>query len=271
MVRGRLTGMKKVLVQAAVVSHKGNTRKNNEDNFCLDGIRMRRQRMDEGAFIKRTRRRNVQLYAVCDGMGGTEGGETASSCAVSRLSRQKSFFRLLAQKEQLAAALTELSHAVCREGEKTGQKTGTTIALALLISGKLYAANIGDSRIYRLREGRFEQISTDHSRVARMVSLGLLTKEQAQKDPERHLITQYLGMPPEHPVSPYLREPEELMQGDMYLLCSDGLTDMVEEEEIGKILKAGADAGTCAAALLKAALENGGRDNITAMVLRVLA
>ncbi|MCD7744496.1 MAG: protein phosphatase 2C domain-containing protein [Lachnospiraceae bacterium] len=258
-------------LQAVAVNHKGYVRRNNEDNFCLNGAYMKREEMDDGAFLEADSQESVQLYAVCDGMGGAECGEEASHLAVKELAAGKQLLSPMADKDELASLLRRISGEIYGTARQRGvKKSGTTIAMLLVNHGRVLFANVGDSRSYRFREGRLSQVSVDHSKVQRMISMGILTSEQARTDPDRHIITQYLGMPPEIKVSPYFAADRRLREGDICLLCSDGLTDMVEESRMEKILQKNEDLREAAGTLLKEALKNGGRDNITILLVRVL-
>lgn len=258
---------KKVIVYGAVMNHKGRVRGNNEDNFYLNGSLMQRNKMDEGALLSGSCQDKVQLYAVCDGMGGTDCGEDASYRAVSEISRKKSEHGSLMDSRKLTDTLSKISEQIRQEAKQKNQKSGTTIAMIVIKNGHVLLANVGDSRIYRLRSQRLEQVSLDHSKVQRMISLGMITPEQAKTDPGRHAITQYLGMPPEVGISPYIVT-DECLENDVYLLCSDGLTDMVENDQIEAVLKDTANPEKAVQELVKTALKNGGRDNVTVMVLR---
>lgn len=259
---------KKAAIQGAAANNKGRVRGNNEDNLYFNGVYIHREKMDQGYLASEKFRTAVQLYAVCDGMGGADAGEEASYAAVKELSDKKQEYQK-ADSKGMIELLRVLSDKIYKEAMERGQKSGTTIALMQIKGAKVTFVNIGDSRIYRLRNGVLKQISLDHSKVQRMVSMGILTPEQAKKDPARHVITQYLGMSPEVKVSPYIISDEKLEQGDAYLLCSDGLTDMVEDSQIEEILKEKGKPQEAVTELVKAALRNGGRDNITAIVLRV--
>ena len=140
----------------------------------------------------------------------------------------------------------------------------------LLQGQQVVFANVGDSRIYRFRNRTLTQISMDHSKVQRMISMGLLTPEQARKDPSRHVITQYLGMSPEVRVSPYIVTDQSLQKGDIYLLCSDGLTDMVEDTQIEAILQKEKKLSDAVKALFEEAMKNGGRDNTTIILVHIM-
>lgn len=260
----------KLLIQGVVANNKGRVRKNNEDNFYLNGVYMKREKMDEGAFLTSSSQDAVQLYAVCDGMGGTDCGEDASYAAVQGLSVRKNGHAEMTDAQMLTASLRTISDEIYAKAKSKGQKSGTTIVMMLVKGEKAVFANIGDSRIYRFRNKKLSQISVDHSKVQRMISMGLLTPEAAKKDPSRHVITQYLGMSDDIKVSPYIVRENELCHGDTYLLCSDGLTDMVEDRQMEEILNKHAGLQDTADALIKMALANGGRDNVTVMLLRVI-
>ncbi|MCD8012094.1 MAG: protein phosphatase 2C domain-containing protein [Lachnospiraceae bacterium] len=258
------------LLQAVVVNHKGRVRGNNEDNFCLNGIYMEREEMDDGALLETSCGDGLQLYAVCDGMGGAECGEEASYLAVKELAAGKRLFSPQADAKEVTGLLRRISEKIYAEAGWKGKKSGTTTAVMLVNRGRVLFANVGDSRIYRFREGTLTQMSLDHSKVQRMISMGILTAEQAKTDPDRHVITQYLGMPPEIKVSPYFAAERQLRRGDVCLLCSDGLTDMVEENRMEEILQENEDLPEAARRLSEEALNNGGRDNVTVLLVRAL-
>lgn len=260
---------KGISIQGAVVNNKGLVRGNNEDNFYFNGAYMHRGKMDGGAVISGTSREGVQLYAVCDGMGGTDSGEDASHRAAKELALRKQEHDRMDDPKELTVLLRGISEKINREATQKSQKSGTTIAMMLIKGKKAVLANVGDSRIYRLRDRELKQMSLDHSKVQRMISMGLLTPEKARTDPSRHVITQYLGMPTDVKVSPYIVENVDLEKGDVFVLCSDGLTDMAEDAEIEKILKQKAKPLDAAQELVKTALRHGGRDNVTVMVLRI--
>lgn len=258
-----------VSIQAAAVSNKGCIRRNNEDNFCLNGTFMQLDKMDEGAFESGTFRESAQLYAVCDGMGGTDAGEKASWQAVRELALRKQEYAQITETKELTSVLRTISGKINQEAQRKGQKSGTTIAMLLVRNEHITAVNVGDSRIYLLRDHKLRQMSVDHSRVQRMISMGLLTPEQAKMDPARHVITQYLGMSSYTRFSPYFMPDIEPEENDVYLLCSDGLTDMLEDAQIETILARTERPKDAAQELVKTALEKGGRDNVTVVVLRV--
>jgi serine/threonine protein phosphatase PrpC len=230
---------------------------------------MQAGKVDEGAFLSNECRDQVQLYAVCDGMGGADSGEDASYKAVRELAHRKQEYQKWTHKEELTKVLRTISDDIYKEAAQKGQKSGTTVVMMLVAFPKVVLANVGDSRIYRFRGRKLTQVSLDHSKVQRMISMGLLTPEQAKTDPSRHVITQYLGMPSEIKVSPHIVSDITLQKGDVYVLCSDGLTDMVEDEQLEAILREKEDPREAVQALFQTAMNHGGRDNVTIMLLFV--
>ena len=260
--------MANISIEAAVCNNKGRVRGNNEDNFYLNGSYMPRNKMDEGALLSVRCMDDLQLYAVCDGMGGSDSGEEASLCAVHELSSYKSSYEQLLDPESLTIALRSISETVYREAQNRNQKSGTTIAMVLFDNDRVCVANVGDSRVYLFRNHSLKQVSLDHSKVQRLISMGLLTPEKAKTDPSRHVINQYLGMPLDIKVSPHIDQELVLSKGDCFLLCSDGLTDMVEDERIEEILDEMTDPVEAVKKLMDEAMRNGGKDNTTVMILR---
>ena len=200
------------------------------------------------------------VFAVADGMGGHLAGEVASRMAieaVQRMAREKERPGIAALREAVACAHeTILAHA---QDHIECAGMGTTLSVLWLGENYAYIAHVGDSRIYRLREGSLTQITQDHSLVEELVRAGLITREQARTHPRRNIITRALGTHGEN-------EPDllvtDVQDGDVFLLCTDGLTGMVPDDEIERTLR---DCGIEAAAdrLLALALDAGGRDNVT--------
>ena len=200
------------------------------------------------------------VFAVADGMGGHLAGEVASRMAieaVQRMARENERPGIAALREAVACAHeTILAHA---QDHIECAGMGTTLSVLWLGENYAYIAHVGDSRIYRLREGSLTQITQDHSLVEELVRAGLITREQARTHPRRNIITRALGTHGEN-------EPDllvtDVQDGDVFLLCTDGLTGMVPDDEIERTLR---DCGIEAAAdrLLALALDAGGRDNVT--------
>ena len=212
--------------------------------------------------------RRGTLLAVADGMGGYAAGEVASRTALA--ATVNAYYGDLTGSidTSLRRALTIANDAVRAEARQDSERTGmgTTIALAVICEGELLAANVGDSRVYLLRDGQLSQVSRDHSLVAALLDEGKITAEEARHHPHRNVITRSIGGQPEVEVETY--SARSLQDGDVVLICSDGLWGMVTP---GQILELTQDspAQDAADALIRAANEAGGHDNITVIVCRV--
>ena len=205
------------------------------------------------------------IFAVADGMGGHQAGEVASAMAVDavrRMARSHEKPSIAALREAVLAAHEAILARAAASSACSGM--GTTLSLLWHGGGYAYIAHVGDSRIYRLRAGRLEQITQDHSLVEEMVRSGLITAEEARVHPRRNIITRALGTQGEN--APDLLA-ADVKPGDVWLLCSDGLTGMVEDAEIERVLAA-QPLEQAADTLLRMALEAGGRDNITLILYR---
>jgi protein phosphatase len=239
----------------------GKKRANNEDAYMLND--------------------QLGLYAVADGVGGSEGGEVASRMAVETLAA--SVPDLLGDKEstppgglirtvdpafsalQLAITLSNRTIRQARAETPALSGMGTTLTSLLLRHGHAFIAHVGDSRAYLLRSGEFRQLTNDHSLVGEQVRHGVITREQARTSPYRHVITRALGIDEEVKID---LEKHPLLRGDRLLLCTDGLTEMVDDMEIGGIL-GGADPREAVRKLIDAANRAGGVDNITSVVILI--
>ena len=218
------------------------------------------------------------VFVVADGMGGHDGGEIASRIAVEELAR-------LADLEydpgRAADAVTStllacqrrlLEYAATHRGRDGGAwDGGTTTVVAMIAEGEdgpqWLLANVGDSRIYRFTHGELLRVSTDHSLVQRLVDSGRITEEQARHHPERHIVTRALGGP--EPLDPDFFD-VPLADAERVLLCSDGVTDLVRDPEIARILAENPDPREAAEQVVAAALAAGGIDNATAVVVDVV-
>ncbi len=207
------------------------------------------------------------VFAVADGMGGHEAGEVASAICVRTLA---GIAELPGGGRQASAGVVQqhLLTANARIREATGSRAGTTLAglVAVERSGAPHwlVLNIGDSRVYRFSAGTLTQISVDHSAVQEMVDAGHLTPAQAAAHPRRNVVTRALGAGEEAAADFWLLP---AAAGDRMLVCSDGLTGEVENEQIAAILAAEEDPQAAVDELIQAALRSGGRDNVTAIVI----
>lgn len=241
-------------ISYACMSHIGRRRRMNQDNFLCGGIYAKPDQPGRGRapITGSVTSAQTSLFGVFDGMGGEERGEMASYLAAKAAF---STLRSGTPRQTLEAVCQNANLDICHFIEENGLGTcGTTAAMLLLTANGVSVCNIGDSKIFRLSAGSLYQISEDHLSIA----------PYGEKAP----LSQYLGIPPEElTICPYYAELPYADQ-DKYLLCSDGLTDMVPPEDIARIL-AKFPAEQAAQILLQNALDNGGKDNVTLIVLEI--
>jgi serine/threonine protein phosphatase PrpC len=219
----------------------------------------RKRRRNEDAFVL-----EPPVFAVADGMGGAQAGEVASRLAAAAF-REFHEADQLEPEERVRAIIQEANRRIYERAHQDAQASGmgTTITAALLESGLVSLGHVGDSRAYRVREGRLEQLTEDHSLVADLMRSGRLTPEEAEAHPQRSVITRALGTDPEVDVDTFT---VEAGPGDIFLLCSDGLTSMVADEDILELIAGSGSLEEAAKALVKAANRSGGEDNITVVL-----
>lgn len=223
----------------------------------------RRRLRNEDAFVC-----EPPLFAVADGMGGARAGETAARLAAAALEEAE---RGTAGEEALVALIVEANRRIWEQAvadpSKAGMGTTVTAALVDARSGTVAIGHVGDSRAYRVRDGVLEQLTTDHSLVAELVSSGVLTQEEAERHPQRSAITRALGTEPTVDVEAFTVEAEV---GDLFLICSDGLPTMVSDEQVADAIRsAGSDPAGAAEALVAAANARGGEDNVTVVLFEL--
>ena len=226
-------------------SHRGLRRQLNEDSLVVTG----------------------NLFAVADGMGGHEAGEVASRICVETLAAGVKEVQDDLTAEDLQHLMVRADEAI---REASGARAGTTLAGVAIVREHqgLYwmVFNVGDSRVYRLSEDEFSQVSVDHSEVQEMVDRGYISQAEAQHHPRRHVITRALGTG-EAPDADFWMLP--VHDGDRLMICSDGLTTEVEDERIRQELQSRHTAQDAVDGLIGLALRGGGRDNITVVVVDV--
>jgi len=208
------------------------------------------------------------IFVVADGMGGAQAGEVASRIAISHFAEGLPGEEAEGSERRLARAVQEANaeiHALS-EADPRRAGMGTTLTAAYVGRGQVSFAHVGDSRAYRLRDGRLERITEDHSLVEELLRQGRLTEEEAEEHPQRSIITRALGPEPEVEVDTFTVAADD---GDIYLICSDGLTSMVSDGALADILREAPDISTAAGRLVAAALEAGGRDNVTVVLFRI--
>lgn len=252
-------------VSAAVRSGKGLVRKNNEDNYYLNGWYAGLEAMNEETALQQTFEQDGALFAVCDGMGGQDNGEKASYMVASQAAALAEALRT----SDFSEAMRRWSRSVNQAVVDQSDGGGSTIALAYVKAGCVHVAHIGDSRVYRLHEGQLSRMTRDHSKVQMLMDAGLITAEQARTHPQRHMITHFVGDADAGDVcQATIGRPMPAISGDRYMLCSDGVTDMLDDETLERLLQAG-NVDACAETVYQAALSAGGRDNTTLIVLEL--
>jgi protein phosphatase len=250
-------------VNVAGKTDVGCVRANNEDNFGYD--------LRYGIFV------------VCDGMGGQAAGEVASKLGVDTMLE---YFRkagrngqyeqigaavdgLSAEGKALASAIRLANQTIYETGQQETARAGmgSTIVAALVKGNALSIGNVGDSRIYLIRQDNIQQLTQDHSLVMEQVRRGYITREQAEHSEMQNIILKALGS--EQEVEPDI-EDLAVLEGDILIMCSDGLTKYVREEEIMSVVSGGPEINQACDALIQKAKERGGDDNITCLLLKMV-
>lgn len=232
----------------------GKTRSMNQDSF----------------FVSDNNSNGLNLYILADGMGGYKGGEIASKVAITAVSKfiLEKFDEIQKDKQSILNLVEDsiefANSAIYEESEQDEelQDMGTTLEVVLIYKGKVYIGHIGDSRIYRVRKNKMKKITTDHSYVEKLIQDGEITREEAYNHPKKNLLIKALGTDEEAcPDMIYT----VLNKNDVIIICSDGLTNMIREDEILEIVKEPNE--DCAEILVEEANLAGGLDNITVIVI----
>lgn len=208
------------------------------------------------------------LFIVADGMGGHKAGDYASAYTVKAIEREVEACEYTAPvrilREAISMANSEIYEKAVTEEDLLGM--GTTCVAATVIDETLYVANVGDSRLYLIDKG-ITQVTKDHSLVAEMVRVGSIAADEARLHPDKNIITRAIGAAKDVDIDFF---EVELKRGDLILMCTDGLTNMVEDEEICRIARSQKDVAQIAEELIKMANHNGGKDNIGVVVIEPL-
>jgi len=248
----------KAALEIASATHPGMVRSHNEDSIAADA--------------------GAGLAVLADGMGGYNAGEVASGIAVEYI-RTEMKKQLTARKpEEIDLQFAEkliVDHAIransaifqSAQSQPQYAGMGTTLVVALWHDNQVSVGHVGDSRLYRLRGGKLEQVTRDHSLLQEQIDSGMITKEQARYSQNKNLVTRAVGIDPdvETEVHTY-----PVQVGDIYLMCSDGLNDMVTDEDIESTLSSlAANLPLAAQQLVQQACDNGGRDNVSVILVKV--
>ena len=260
-------------VISAIACNIGKIRENNEDNFYYNGKYLYENERDIPCFYDGNSKDDLQFYAVCDGMGGEAHGEEASLIAVEVLSK---YHKKLSDRKYhsldryMDMYFSEVNSQISEVRTKYSNfRSGTTIAMVIVEDETIHIVNIGDSRVYKLKNNNLYQISEDHTPAVRAYMLGAITKDEIKTHPHRNKLTQYLGLGPDEFKIVPTRVHMKARDNDRFLICSDGVTDMVSDKEIETILRAEDTPKGAVKVLVDRAMQNGGRDNITAIVLDI--
>jgi len=222
----------------------------------------RRRRHNEDAYVC-----EPPLFAVADGMGGAQAGELASGLAAAALRDETG--ELAGGEQRVDDLIQEANRRVYQRQSEDASASGmgTTMTVALVENGRVAIGHVGDSRAYLVRDRKLEQLTEDHSLVAELVRSGKLSPEEADSHPQRSVITRVLGTDPDVDVDTFS---VDTMAGDLFLLCSDGLTSMVDDETILRLVERNrGDLNAAAKALVRAANKGGGEDNITVIFFEI--
>lgn len=243
-------------MKAVGISDIGRCRKNNEDAYHITAG-------DDPAH---------NIYVVADGMGGCNAGEVASSSAI------EAFLDYFKQEKEhagseeildlMTGAVAAANEAVYRKSNSAREfaEMGTTLVAAVIREEKLFIVHVGDSRAYLYRKKMLKPLTTDHSYVMELVKMGSITKEEAAEHPKRNIITRAVGIKQDVQADTMIRQ---VKKGDLLLLCSDGLSGMLKEEEIAKILDKRCSLDRKAAVLVDEANKHGGYDNISLVLVEI--
>ena len=249
-------------LEMARATHTGMVRSHNEDSIAADA--------------------EIGLAVLADGMGGYNAGEVASGIATALIASETreamirqsphevdrttgSPLATTLLRDIITKANTSIFHSANSQPQYAGM--GTTLVVTLFCNNQVTIAHIGDSRCYRQRGGKLEQVTRDHSLLQEQIDSGLLTKEAAKRSQNKNLVTRALGIEPAVEAEIHTYPAQE---GDVYLVCSDGLNDMVEDDDIEMTLEAlGANLQLAAEQLVQMANDNGGRDNISVVLIKV--
>jgi len=246
---------KSVLFNWGAATDKGRSRETNEDAFAVDA--------------------EAGLFLVSDGMGGHRGGELASNIVAEDLPvmietglvKLRSYSTRAIRSFLKKIVAMQSRHVKLEGTSETGfEDMGSTVALLLVADDRAYVANAGDSRVYKYRNGKLAQVSKDQSVVSELLDKGKIDQEQAENHPALGEITHYIGM--EEKIKPFVRS-FALQKDDRLLLCSDGLTDMIEDKDIERVIREQGDPQAACDELVKKANAAGGYDNITLIIVDI--
>lgn len=254
------TNIPELVIRAAIQTDSGCVRDSNEDDGC-----------HVSPSDPESLRHRGTLTIIADGLGGHSSGEIASQMAVDIISRNYYSDSHSPPYDSLRRVIEDASVAIYEASiaDPALSGMGTTIVALVILGNRAFSAHVGDSRLYRLRGGALELMTRDHSQVMEMVQQGIITVEQARMHDDRNIILRALGTG--EGVNVDVSEMFTVEPGDTFLLCSDGLSDMVDDHEIESILASQTDEHRACEQLIATAKANGGHDNVTVGIVSVRA
>lgn len=266
-----------VRVEVDAYTHIGLLREKNEDNLYLDGAFIKEIGANTCAQFSNSKTASEYIFAVCDGMGGQKYGEKASYAAMKILKKLHEKIRQNTENKDIGLIIHCLKNYVLKANEyiyemsiKKSSPMGTTFACLAISNNKAVALNLGDTRVYLIRKGNIKRLTTDHTEAERLVRLGALTQKSALKHSSRHRLYRYLGISPDEGIlEADISDIIEIEKGDMFLICSDGLTSMVDEQLILEITQKKEKTEKLCTSLVDEALKRGGNDNITSLLIYI--
>ncbi len=267
---------KNIILRASVASDTGSVRSVNEDNFYLNGIFISSSMNEKSIPLDINEADSFFLFAVSDGMGGETHGNKASFTAMNELKKAHNLIRsnndgnIEECINGINSYINNTNKLIYNLSLEYGARIGTTFAALLLYDGRAQALNLGDSRVYHFRDNEIIQLTKDHTEAERLIRLGILSPEEASNSPRRNMLSRYLGISPEEgTVEADVSDSFSVEKGDVFLLCTDGLTSMVKDELIKNIISSENLPSKIAPKLIDEALKKGGFDNITCIVVKI--
>lgn len=258
--------MNNFLITAYAASNVGKKRLNNEDNYYIHHSTVDSSNDIHSDIFKG----DSFVGSVCDGMGGEAAGEVASRITVNTIEKfEQKMIEDDFSDDVIAQLINNANDDVCEQITKEKKRIGTTFTLIGVKNNSVTVSNVGDSRIYQFSNGLLKQISRDHTEAQTMVDAGIVTKEESMSLKEKHRLTQHIGIfPYEMIIEPYTVR-MAAKDNDRYLLCSDGLTDMLTEQEIADVFCEHLSVENTVQKLISLTLKKGGRDNVTVLICEI--
>lgn len=267
-----MLGKALVTLEIAAVTDIGQSRTSNQDNFFVNDCYIEKENIVAERF-ETVDSQISHVLAVCDGMGGEAHGDMAALTGVSTISEYSQEFEACESPEAAARLAKEIireaSSRVSEQSELIGRKMGSTLSMLVVRSEYIYACNVGDSEIYHKHTYGIERLSKPHTVAQEMVDIGAISENQASKSYHRNRLSQYLGMG-----NPRRLRPNDtctsIQTGDMLLICSDGISDVLPDHAIYACLSSSRPVNEIADKLIEKALKKGSNDNMTVVLARIL-